>query len=55
MSQECKELICHLLDENAENRYKIEIGFEKSNKKNVFIIILGVFFMIKRQILRYIT
>ena len=30
VSQECKELICHLLDENAENRYKIEDIFNSN-------------------------
>ena len=41
ISKECKELICHLLDENAENRYKIEDIFnsnfvKKYENKNLF-------------------
>ena len=41
ISKECKELICHLLDENAEKRYKIEDIFnsnfvKKYEGKNLF-------------------
>ena len=42
ISHECRELICHLLDENAENRYKIEDIFNSKfikkyeNKKLFF-------------------
>ena len=41
ISHECRELICHLLDENVENRYKIEDifnskFFKKYEKKKLF-------------------
>ena len=41
ISPECKELICHLLDENVKNRYKIEDIFnskfmKKYEKKKLF-------------------
>ena len=43
ISQECKELICHLLDENVENRYKIEDIFnsnfiKKYEKMNMYFL-----------------
>ena len=43
VSRECKELICHLLDKNAKNRYKIEDIFNsdfirKYEKMNYFFL-----------------
>ena len=43
ISKECKDLICHLLDKNAKNRYKIEDIFKsefikKYQKMNLFFL-----------------
>ena len=47
ITKECKELICHLLDENVENRYKIEDVFNSSfvkkyENRNSYLPIQGI-------------